>query len=230
MYILHANTNHRSEKRLSLTWQQNTSKESTYICRLNKKGKMTTTFQTAFVQHWQLLMLQTRFLVGHRGFEQQNVLKEATSRFCLGQFGCVSGNEPRELGVIATRSYQSDCFPHQIYQNHHLLYGKAKAKDLFVCCLFRFKSLIFSQRAKVNAKILYVLCEKLNMVLNVPDRRQSQTSFHSQQDSTKDFPRQPVVESSTETNKNCSSHSPLQPHLRGNSVKKILYINDLFLI
>ena len=97
---------------------------------------MTTTYQTAFVQHWQLLLLQTRFLVGHGGFEQQNVLKGATSRFCLGQFGCVSGNEPRELGVIATRSYQSDCFPHQIYQNHHLLYGKAKAKDLFVICLF----------------------------------------------------------------------------------------------
>ena len=47
IYILHAIINHRSEIRLSLTWQQNTSIESTYICGLNKKGKMTTTFQTA---------------------------------------------------------------------------------------------------------------------------------------------------------------------------------------
>ena len=69
---------------------------------------MTTTFQTAFVQHWQLLLLRTRFLVGHKGFELQNVLKEATSRFCLGQFGCVLGIEPRELGVLATRPYYSD--------------------------------------------------------------------------------------------------------------------------
>ena len=63
---------------------------------------------TTFVQHWQLLLLQTRFLVGHGGCEQQNGLKETTSRFCLGQFGCVSGIEPGELGVLATRPYYSD--------------------------------------------------------------------------------------------------------------------------
>ena len=84
---------------------------------------MTTTLQTAFVQHWQLLLLQTRFLVGHGGFEQQNGLIEATSRFCLGQFGSVSGIEPRELLGLFRRNKPADClllFPGLVWMLHQL--------------------------------------------------------------------------------------------------------------
>ena len=60
------------------------------------------------ISNRQSLLTQAMLLVSHGFCEQQNVLKEATSRFCLGQFGCVSGIEPRELGVLATRPYYSD--------------------------------------------------------------------------------------------------------------------------
>ena len=78
---------------------------------------------TTFVQHWQLLLLQTRFLVGNEGCEQQNGLKEATSRFCLGQFGSVSGIEPRELLGLFRRNKPADClllFPGLVWMLHQL--------------------------------------------------------------------------------------------------------------
>ena len=54
---------------------------------------------------------------------QQNVLKEATSRFCLGQFGCVLGIEPKELLGLFRRNKPADClllFPGLVWMLHQL--------------------------------------------------------------------------------------------------------------
>ena len=62
--------------------------------------------------------------------------------------------------------------PHPIYQNNQLFYSKQKKKMLVSLVITQ----IESERANINAKILYVVYEKLNMV---QDKRQSQTPFHS---------------------------------------------------
>ena len=70
-----------------------------------------------------------------------------------------------------------------------IIFSTTKQKQkIYLWSVYFVITLISSLRANVDYEILYVLYEKLNMVLNIPDKRQSQTSFHSQQYSTKDFP------------------------------------------
>ena len=76
-----------------------------------------TTFQTAFVQHWQLLLLmQTWLSTGHGAWKQQKYAQKKIiqhpGQTLPGQFGSVPGIEPAprgwDPGPLATRPYHSD--------------------------------------------------------------------------------------------------------------------------